>query len=231
MSHIPLYVGYDPREAAAYTTFCQSVIERSSIPVAFHPLHSPMLANFNGQRDGTNAFIFSRYLIPYLQDFNGWAIFADGDMVLTEDIARLWALREQFVFNTAVAVVKHEYKTKHHRKYVGTAIENDNIDYPRKNWSSVMLWNCGHYANRLLTPEFVAESAPSTLHRFEWLRDDQIGTLPDAWNVLSLEQDIKNAKLIHYTLGIPGIPHYADCPGAEFWHGAFMRANHIVGSA
>src|SRR5688572_30347830 len=113
MSHaIPLYVGYDPREAATYHTFCQSVLERSSVPVAFIPLHAPMLGNFDGQRDGTNAFIYSRFLIPYLQNYRGWALFADGDMACIDDIAKLWALRSEHLFNKALCVVKHDYKTR-----------------------------------------------------------------------------------------------------------------------
>lgn len=227
---IPIFVGFDPREAAAYHVFCQSVIQHATRPVAFIPLHRPLLQNFDGQRDGTNAFIFSRYLVPYLCGFNGWALFVDGDMVVTTDITELWAMRETLAYGKAVGVVQHDYKTRHKRKYIGTPIENDNVDYPRKNWSSVMLWNCGHYANRILTPEFVRESSGQLLHRFEWLRDDQIGALPREWNCLVGEQGVADAKLLHYTLGIAGIPHYAECDAAEYWHDAKCNAMHIIGS-
>src|SRR6185312_12894549 len=174
-STVPIYVGFDPREAACYHVFCQSVIERASIPVSFHPLHRPMLDNFDGQKDGTNAFIYSRFLIPHLQSYNGWALFFDGDMAMVNDVAELWALRDEFVVNKAVCVVQHDYKTRQPRKYLGTLMEADNLDYPRKNWSSVMLWNCNHMANRILTPEFVREAPGSFLHRFSWLKDEQIG--------------------------------------------------------
>lgn len=226
MSHaIPLYAGYDGREAAGYHTFVQSVLDKASIPVAFHPLHPQMLADFDGQRDGSNAFIYSRFLVPYLQNFQGWAIFADGsDMVAVEDIAKLWALRDEFVFDKAVAVVKHEYISKHPRKYIGTEMEADNASYARKNWSSLILWNCWHSANRILTPEFVAESPGSLLHRFGWLKDSQIGELPPEWNALSGEQDTAAASLVHYTLGIPGIAHYQHCDAAEHWHRARKHA-------
>jgi len=230
MSHaIPLYIGYDPREAACYHVFCQSVLDKATVPVAFHPLHSPMLADFDGQKDGSNAFIYSRFLPPYLQNFSGWAIFADGDMVVMEDIAKLWALREQFAFDKAVAVVQHDYKTKHQRKYIGTPMEADNASYPRKNWSSVILWNCAHAANRLLTPEFITESPGSFLHRFSWLKDSQIGELPPEWNALSMEQDTGAASLIHYTLGAPGFAHYAHCDASEPWHRAKRHAMHMIG--
>jgi lipopolysaccharide biosynthesis glycosyltransferase len=223
-STIPLYIGFDPREAAAYHVFCQSVIERSTSPVSFHPLHKPMLDGFDGQRDGSNSFIYSRFLVPYMQGFQGWAVFADGDMACLEDIAKLFALREP---SKAVCVVKHDYKTKSDRKYIGSAMEADNRNYPRKNWSSLILWNCGHAANRLLTPEFVSQSPGSRLHRFGWLKDDQIGELPQEWNALSCEQDISACNLIHYTLGIPALTHYAHCDGADHWHRAQRRAMHV----
>lgn len=228
MQPIPIYVGVDPREMAGYHVFCQSVLDKSRVPVAFIPLHKPMLNDFDGQKDGTNAFIYSRFLVPYLQNYNGWAIFADGsDMVTLDGIEKLWAQREHHAFNKAVAVVKHDYVTKHPRKYIGTHMEADNASYPRKNWSSLILWNCGHYANRRLTPEVVMESPGSFLHRFEWLNDAQIGELPPDWNVLVGEQDTAGASLLHYTLGVPGFDHYRDCDGSLHWHRAMKRVTHV----
>ena len=224
---IRIYVGYDPRESAAYHTFVQSVMDKASVPCAFIPLHKPMLENFDGQRDGSNAFIYSRFLVPYLENYRGWAIFADGDMVVLDDIAKLWALREENSFNKAVAVVKHDYKTKHPRKYIGTPMESKNDDYPRKNWSSLILWNCAHFANMRLTPEVVASSPGSFLHRFQWLADEQIGMLPPEWNCLVGEQDTAGASLLHHTLGVPGFDHYKACDGAENWHRAFKRVTHL----
>lgn len=220
---IPLYVGYDPREASAYHVFCQSVIERASVPVSFIPLHSPMLRNFNGQRDGTNAFIFSRYLIPQLQKFDGWAIFADGDMVCLEDIAELWRLRDE---RYAVQVVKHAYETKHHRKYIGTPLESKNVSYPRKNWSSLVLWNCSHPSNRILSREFVEDAGGQFLHRFEWLNLDEVGSLPFDWNHLVMEYALNDrAKLAHFTLGIPKFRHYRDCEYSREWHDTLRAVN------
>jgi lipopolysaccharide biosynthesis glycosyltransferase len=226
---VPLFVGFDPREAAAYHVFCQSVLERSTIPVSFIPLHKNLLSGFDGQRDGTNAFIYSRFLVPYIQNYRGWALFCDGDMVMLDDIAKLWALRESFSFNKAIAVVKHDYQTSHQRKYIGTPLEADNLDYPGKNRSSVILWNCDHFANRRLTPEVVSESPGSFLHRFQWLSDDQIGELPPEWNALAGEQDISMASLVHYTLGAPGFSYYKDCDGARHWHKAKANAMHMIG--
>jgi lipopolysaccharide biosynthesis glycosyltransferase len=220
-----LYVGFDPREALAYHVFCQSVIEHSSAPVGFYPLYSPMLRNFDGQQDGTNAFIYSRYLIPSLENYQGWAIFADGDMVVVDDIQELWGLRDE---RYAVQVVKHDYQTKNKRKYLGTQLANDNLDYPRKNWSSVVLWNCGHPSNRILTREFVAEAGGKFLHRFSWLRDEEIGELPKEWNHLVLEYDEnKNAKLLHHTLGTPAFRHYSESD--LNWHRYLLHAMEAAG--
>lgn len=224
---INLYVGYDPREAAVYHTFCQSVIENASGPVRFIPLHQPLISNFDGQRDGTNAFIFSRYLIPYLQNFVGYSLFADGDMIVTEDIYELYALRD---YTKAVQVVKHDYKTDHPIKYIGTPLQNSNIDYPRKNWSSVMIWNCGHKANKVLTKEFVAEASGSVLHRFTWLHDEEIGALPPEWNHLVGEYpENPDAKLYHHTLGSPGFEHYRDCESSKDWNKYLLSALHMDG--
>jgi lipopolysaccharide biosynthesis glycosyltransferase len=224
---IKLYVGYDPREAAVYHTFCQSVIENTSTPVSFIPLHKDMLNNFDGQQDGTNAFIYSRYLIPYLEGWDGWAIFCDGDMHANADMAELWALRDK---SKAVQVVKHDYQTKHARKYIGTPIENDNIDYPRKNWSSVTLWNCAHPRHKYLIPENVANVGGKYLHRFEWLNDEDIGELPIEWNWLEGEYNPNpSAKLVHQTLGSPGFTQYAETPSSRDWNGYLLNALHMEG--
>ena len=220
---IPVFVGYDPREAAAYHVFCQSVIEKSSRPVAFIPLHKQMLDGFDGQRNGTNAFIFSRYLVPMLCNYRGWAIFCDGDMVMDRDIADLWEYQNVFI-DKALAVVQHEYSTKRPRKYIGSKLESDNVDYPRKNWSSVVLWNCAHFANRWLDRGTVAGADPAELHRFSWLNDTQIGSLPPSWNYLVGEDPPASASLYHYTTGVPGIKHYADDHASWHWHTALLTS-------
>jgi lipopolysaccharide biosynthesis glycosyltransferase len=223
---IPLYVGFDDREAAAYHTFCHSVISHASHPVAFMPLALHTLRGYDeSHSDGSNAFIYSRFLVPHLQGFKGWAIFADGDMICREDINELWMLRDN---RYAVMVAKHDYKTKHKRKYLGSAMQTINQDYPRKNWSSVMLWNCEHPANRILTPAHVMASSGNDLHRFKHLHDDDIGDLPLEWNWLIGEYDHnKYAKLAHYTLGVPGILAYAECDHAREWFDNFYAVSHI----
>ena len=199
------------------------------MPVALKPLTLTSLSWFPNHRDGTNSFITSRYLIPALEDFSGWALFIDADVLLREDLAQLWRLRDD---RYAVQVVKHDYRTSHRRKYVGSPIENDNLDYERKNWSSVMLLNCGHPAMRKLTPGYVAQSTSKHLHRFEWLDDDLIGELPSDLNHLVGEYPRRDdARLVHYTLGVPGFDHYVDCEHSREWHQTLLRANCIVGES
>ncbi len=219
---IPICIGYDPRESAVYSVLEKSLMETSSSPLALIPLHAPMLNGFDGQQDGTNAFIYSRFLVPELMDFQGWAVYMDSDMLFRDDIAKLWELRND---DYAVMVVKHQYHTTQSRKFINTPLEAENGNYPRKNWSSLVLWNCGHPQNRILNRKFVSEAGGRILHRFSWLQDKQIGHIHSDWNHLVGELP-KNpmAKNVHYTLGAPGFEHYRDCAFSEEWH------KHLLGS-
>ena len=216
---INLYVGYDEREAIAYHVFCHSVIKNTSIPVKITPLVLSQLKEFNEtHQDRSNDFVYSRFLTPYLNEFDGWAIFADGDMICKADLKELIGMADP---NKALMVVKHDYQTKASIKYLGNINEN----YPRKNWSSVMLWNCSHPKHKILTPEFVSNQTGKFLHRFSWLDDNDIGELPVEWNWLSCEYE-KNtdAKLIHYTLGTPCFKDYRDTDMAEIWYDYYESA-------
>jgi lipopolysaccharide biosynthesis glycosyltransferase len=219
MNAVNLIIGFDQREAIAYHVFCQSVLEKSSVPVTFLPLANGSLLGYQEKhKDGSNAFTYSRFLCPSLMNYQGWAIYVDGDMVCNDDIANLWLLRDP---SKAVQVIKHNYLTKSSQKYLG----NKNESYPRKNWSSVILWNCEHPKNKQLTPNFVSEQSGKFLHRFQWLDDSDIGDLPIEWNWLAIEYEINpRAKLIHYTLGTPCFKEYSCSEMAENWHSAFSRA-------
>lgn len=220
---IPVCIGYDVRESIAYHVLEQSIIDKTSVPVAIIPLANRMLRNFDGQRDGTNAFIYSRFLVPELMDYQGWAIYCDSDMLLRDDLVKLWDMRDE---SKAVMVVKHDYHTKHRRKLIGTPMECDNADYPMKNASSLILWNCGHPSNRIINSDFVSESPGSVLHRFQWLRDDEIGGLPKEWNWLVGEMPLSaEAKIVHFTLGAPCFSHYRRCNYATEWHGMREEVN------
>ncbi|MEY4079277.1 MAG: hypothetical protein RIS80_1046, partial [Actinomycetota bacterium] len=147
------------------------------------PLHTPFLKDYQDHKaDGTNSFTYSRFLVPYLQGFQGFAIFADGaDMLCRADIAELWDMRDPL---KAVQVVKHDYTTCEPRKYVGTQMEAPNSSYPRKNWSSLMLFNCSYPMHNRLTPQYIAQTSGTLLHRLSWLDDSKIGELPKEWNWL-----------------------------------------------
>ena len=210
---IPIFIGYDPREAIAYHVCTNSIIRQSSEPVSLNPLALNILKGYEEKHtDGSNHFIYSRFLVPHLMGYKGWAIFMDGDMLLRDDISKLWALRDE---SKAVMVVKHDYKTKMTEKYLGSKNEN----YPRKNWSSVILWNCSHPANSIITPEFVQNATGAQVHRFSWLDDSLIGELPIEWNWLPDELGANlNAKLLHYTLGTPSFHEFATTPMGDEWH-------------
>ena len=213
MKPIPVFVGYDPREAIAYHVCVNSIIRNSSQPVAIVPVALNLFRDYSETHtDGSNHFIYTRFLVPYLCDFTGHAIFIDGDMIVRGDIAELWAMRNAAL---DVQVVKHDYKTRMPVKYLGAK----NEDYPRKNWSSVILWNCNSFPNRKLTPDFVQHATGSELHRFSWLEDHRIGELPSEWNWLPDEYGPNaDAKLLHYTLGTPCFHEFADTPQANEWH-------------
>ena len=213
MKPIPVFVGYDPREAIAYHTCVNSIIRNSSQPVAIVPVALNLFRDYaETHTDGSNHFIYTRFLVPHLMEYTGHAIFIDGDMIVRGDIAELWNLRDVY---KDVQVVKHDYKTRMPVKYLGAK----NEDYPRKNWSSVILWNCNSFPNRQLTPEFVQQSTGSELHRFSWIDDNRIGSLPPEWNWLPDEYGPNtNAKLLHYTLGTPCFQEFADAPQGNEWH-------------
>jgi lipopolysaccharide biosynthesis glycosyltransferase len=212
---IRIFIGYDEREAIAYHVCSNSIIVNASTTISITPLAPSLISNYQETHtDGSNSFTYTRFLTPYLTNFNGWAIFIDGDMILKDDIINLWKLRDD---KFAVQVVKHNYTTSKSIKYLGSK----NEDYPRKNWSSVVLWNCEHIKNKMLTPSFIKNSSGQFLHRFSWLSDDDIGELPIEWNWLPDELGINlNAKLLHYTLGTPCFNQFSTGPMTDEWHAA-----------
>jgi lipopolysaccharide biosynthesis glycosyltransferase len=215
---LKVVVGFDQRESIAYHTFTQSIIEKCSMPLIIIPLAMNTLKGYKETHtDKSNDFIYSRFLTPYLNNFKGWAIFADGDMICQADIKELWDLMDE---SKALQVVKHDYKTKAKKKYLG----NVNEDYPKKNWSSLILWNCSHPKHKILTPEFIASQTGKYLHRFSWLDENEIGELPKEWNWLAIEYpENKNAKLIHYTLGTPCFKEYKESDMADIWYQTYNR--------
>lgn len=211
---IRIFTGYDPREAIGHAVFVQSLLDYASVPVQITPLAE------TGMPAGSNAFTFSRFLIPALCDFKGHAIFVDGaDMLMCDDIAKLDAL---FDPQYAVQCVQHApYKTRHPIKYRGTSMQCPNRDYARKNWASVMIINCEDELQGAYFPSEAVEAGNVGVLQFRWLPDDRIGSLPARWNVLADEgQSLDGAAVLHWTAGSPAFPAYNATPGAAVWRAA-----------
>lgn len=225
-SVIRVFIGYDEVETVAWHTMVQSIVAHSSRPVAVVPVH---LGNLKGiytrerHPRQSNAFSISRFLVPHLCNFEGMALFFDCDMLLRTDVARVFEAVERDP-GRAVYVVQHDYMPRDDIKYLGTV----QYRYPRKNWSSVVLWNCGHPSNRRVTAEFVNTADPVDLHRFTWLRDDEIGALDVRWNWLVGEYDQPPADVhnVHWTVGGPYFEEYADADFADEWRDMHRRINH-----
>ena len=210
---IRVFIGYDPREAVAYSVLAYSIQARASRPVSVTPL---MLTQLNGiltrERHPLQStdFSFSRVLTPHLSGYEGWSAFMDCDMLMLEDIARLWQLRDE---RYAVMVVKHNHVPQETVKFLG----EPQTKYEKKNWSSVILFNNARC--RALTPEYVNEASGLELHQFKWLgNDDLIGALPDRWNhLVGYNPTRPDAALVHYTLGGPYFDEYRRCEYATEW--------------
>ena len=214
---IRIFIGYDPREKVAYHTLVQSIIENATEPVSITPIAKTHLANIyqrtRSVKESTE-FSLTRFLTPYLSGYDGWSIFIDCDMVVTSDIKQLWNLKDN---RYAVMCVKHDYTPSSERKFLGQI----QTVYPKKNWSSVMLFN--NAKCKSLTPEVVQHEDGLFLHQFKWLEtEDLIGEIPHAWNFLVGEEEKlscgKVPDLIHYTLGGPYFKNYAGCDYEEVWH-------------
>jgi len=213
---LKVYIGYDPVETVAWHVMVQSILNKSSAPIAIVPLSLKNLSEiYTRPRDEkqSNEFSYSRFLVPFLSDFKGSSAYFDCDMLLRDDISHLF--HEINISEFAVAVVKHDYIPRNKIKY----LDHKQYTYPRKNWSSVILWNCGHPSNRVLTPELINTVEPSFLHRFSWLRDEEIGELDLRWNWLVGEYDNPPAdvKNVHWTIGGPYFDEYKDSDFSEEW--------------
>ena len=222
---IKVFIGYDPVESVAWHTMAHSIMEHSSQPVALVPVNLRNLGSiFTRERDPkqSNEFSFTRFLVPYLNDFSGYAVFFDCDMMLRTDVASLFEVTESQP-DKAVYVVKHSYEPRHDVKYLNTV----QYKYPRKNWSSVVLWNCSHPAHKKLTPEYVNTASGMDLHRFTWLKDDDIGELDVRWNWLVGEylQPPEDVQNVHWTVGGPYFHEYRGADFAEEWFAARDRMN------
>lgn len=213
-----IFVGYDRSEHNAYVVCRKSILRRSSIPVEVIPLRQEVLRAVGlywRARDplASTEFTYTRFLVPALCGYLGPALFVDADFLFLADVAELFALYDPFY---AVACVHHEHNPREEQK-MGGAVQTV---YPRKNWSSLMLFNCGHpeVVNNLNIPAANLRTG-AYLHRLVWVRDEFIGSVPEEWNWLCghSSPDIK-PKAVHFTRGLPTIhPECANEPYADLW--------------
>jgi len=210
---LQVFIGYDPRESVAFYTLAHSIFARSSIPLAVVPLMRRHLGHLYTRPRGpteSTEFSLTRFLVPALSGYQGWSLYMDCDMLCRTDIAALVALTERA--SEAVLVCQHDYVPKTERKFLNQV----QTRYARKNWSSLMLFN--NERCRALTPEYVNRASGLDLHRFAWIADDQIGSVPLAWNWLVGEYPHEaNAKIAHFTRGGPYFDDYRDCDYAAEW--------------
>lgn len=216
---INVFIGYDPRETVAFSVLAHSIHVRASEPVTIAPLMLGQLKQvLTRERHPLQStdFSFSRFLTPYLSGYSGWSVFMDCDMLMLDDIAGLFRLRDD---RYAVMVVKHDHVPRETTKFLG----EPQSKYEKKNWSSVMLFNNARC--RALTPQYVNAASGLELHQFKWLESDAlIGALPDRWNhLVGYNAARQDAALVHYTLGGPYFDAYRDCEYAEAWHAERRR--------
>jgi hypothetical protein len=212
---IKVFIGYDSHETVAFHVLSHSIHARASEPVTITPLMLTQLnKTFTRERNNIQSteFSFSRFLVPYLSGYQGWSMFCDCDMLMLDDIAKLWALRDE---NAAVQVVKHHHVPVEDIKF----LNQPQSKYEKKNWSSVILFNNAKCT--ALTPDYVNTATGLQLHQFKWLNDDSlIGEIPHRWNHL-VDYDphlpISELSLIHFTEGGPYFENYKNCGYADLW--------------
>ena len=213
-----IYVGWDSREDIAYQVCKHSIKTRSEL-ADVRALKQQELRDagwYNRPLDklASTEFTFTRFLIPELTNFEGWALFMDCDMLMFEDVSKLWRMRDD---SKAIQVCKHNYTPKEDKKFLGQV----QTKYEKKNWSSFMLMNCKKCST--LTPDYVNRASGLELHQFKWLESEElIGDLPLEWNWLVGEYEYKDdVKNVHYTKGGPWFEEYKDCDYAEEWWQTF----------
>jgi len=206
-----IFIGYDPREAVAYHVLAHSILTRASVPVSITPLARHALRWIHTRKRGpleSTDFSITRFLVPYLCQYEGDAIYMDCDMLCLTDITQVMDSAN----DESVLLCPHLYTPTTPRKF----FDQPNIPYPRKNWSSLMVFNNARC--RALTPEYVNTAPGLDLHRFLWLPDEEIGCLPLEWNWLVGEYEPNPlTKILHYTLGGPWLYETRDCDHAKEW--------------
>lgn len=223
---LPVLIGWDPREATAADVCRHSLLTRSSVPLYVRMLKQEGLRVAGlyrrqwewrgGQRIDliddlpfSTEFSFSRFLVPALMGYEGWALFCDCDFLFMADVAELLPLMDD---SKAVLVAKQSHVPTEAVKMDGCA----QSQYRRKNWSSFMLFNCGHPSNRRLTVKAANEEFGSWLHGFHWLEDHEIGAIPPQWNWIEGVTE-GEPKAVHYSSGGPWFASHQSVAFAAEW--------------
>jgi len=212
------FIGYDSREDIAYRVCKQSLLKYASIDLNIIALKLyELIAKGFYKRPidplASTEFTYSRFLIPSLMNFKGWAVFSDCDFLFMEDVSKLFSNLSD---DKAVYCVQHDYKPKEKHKMDG----QQQTIYPRKNWSSFIVFNCSHPSNKSLDVELVNKETGSFLHQFKWLKDDEIGSLDERWNWLegwTSNHNKNNPYAVHYTRGGPWFEEWHDVEFAKEW--------------
>ena len=212
-----VFIGWDEREEDAYTVCVRSLLEHASRDVKINKIDKAKLIKeglyFRDEEEGASTdFAYTRFLTPYLSNYEGWSLFVDCDFLFTRDIYELFSHADE---KYAVMCAKHDYIPKNSVKMDG----QKQVAYPRKNWSSCMLWNCSHPANVILNPDVVSKESGAFLHRFYWLPDELIGDIPIEWNWLEGEYEKPETlpAAIHFTTGGPWFENCQNVDYADLW--------------
>lgn len=214
-----VFIGYDSREDIAYQVARYSLLRHASGDVTVHAIRQPAVRELGlytrpADASASTEFSLTRFLTPYLAaQTSGWSLFTDCDFLFTADIRGVLAGLDPA---KAVYVVKHEYDPAHDIKMDG----KKQTRYPRKNWSSFMLFNNAHPDVRALTPEVVNSATPAFLHRFDWVQDQShIGALDLDWNFLQGEypKPATTPRVVHFTNGGPWFAEWKNVDYADLW--------------
>lgn len=199
---INIFIGYDKKETVAYHVLCHSILRRSTVPVSITPLNRDTLKGYfwrpRGEFDSTD-FSNSRFIVPALMDYKGWAIFMDCDMLCLDDINNLWRQRDD---RATVMVRKNVHDGTEGTKFLG----QEQTSYKKKNWSSLMMFNCEKCT--ALTKNQVNTGMGLWLHRFEWCDEKDVMEIEGDWNhLIGVYPNTPKASLLHWTLGGPWHGH------------------------